>query len=158
MDSSQYAVNSSGYDKKEATCKLEKLPPIIPRNAKVRKDARDKGLITRFMQNRKQCSPLKIKPKTEKKIKTKLKATLAATPTKQARPSTRDKYHNWNLDPFKSTLARAAEEKLKGLDPQTSVGDIVIPAATLSSCVKSDEAIEEKRGKLALLYLDDFKR
>ena len=50
------------------------------------------------------------------------------------------------------------EAKLKGLDPQTSAGDIVIPAATLISTLKSAKAVTEKKGKLALLYLDDFKR
>ena len=144
--------------KKKQPAKLEKLPPIIPWNSKGRKDARDKGLITGYMQNRKRGGPLKITPTTNKKIKTKVKATLAASPTKQARPATRDKYQNWNLDPFKSALARAVEVKLKGLDPQTAAGDIAIPAATLCSRVKSAKVVAEKMGKLALLYLDGFKR
>ena len=115
MDSSQYAANSSGYDEKEATRKLENLPPIIPRNENVRKDARDKGLITGFMQNRKWGSLLKITPKTNKKIKTKLKATLAATPTKQARPATHNKYHNWNLDPFQFCFHNTDQSGFEGI-------------------------------------------
>ena len=50
------------------------------------------------------------------------------------------------------------EAKLKGLDPQKSAGGIVIPAATLRSRVKSAKAVAEKMRKLALLYLDGFKR
>ena len=88
----------------------------------------------------------------------KLKATLAANPTKQARPDTRNKYQNWKLDTFKSALSCDVEEKLKGLDPQTAVGYIVIPAATILSRVKSAKAVAEKMGKFALLYLDDFKQ
>ena len=71
------------------------------------------------MQNCKGGPPLKITPTKNKKIKTKVKATLAATPKKQARPATCDKYNNWNLYPFKYALARAVEEKLKGIDTQT---------------------------------------
>ena len=144
--------------KKKQPAKLENIPPIITRNAKERKDARDKGLTTGFMQNHKRGAPLKIAPATNNKIKMKVKATLAANPTKQARPVTRDKYHNWNLDPFKSALACAVEVNLKGIDPQTAEGDIVITAATLHSRVKSSKAVAEKMGKLALLYLDNFKR
>ena len=143
--------------KKKQPANLEKLPTTIPRNAKGRKDSGDKGLITGFMQNHKRGAPLKITPTTNKKIKTKFKVTLAANPTKQDRPATRDKYHNWNLDPFNYTLARSVEVKLKGIDPQKAAGYIVIPAATLRSCVKSAKSVTEKRRELALLYLDVFK-
>ena len=144
--------------KNKQLAKLEKLPPIIPWNAKGREDARDKVLITGFMQNRKRGALLKITPTTNKKIKTKVKETLAATHTKQSHPATLDKYHNRNLDPFKYALARAVEAKLKGLDPQTATGDIVMPVATIHSFVKSAKAVAEKMGKFALLYLDDFKQ
>ena len=49
------------------------------------------------------------------------------------------------------------EVKLKGLDPQTAAGEIIIPAATLHSRVKSAKAVAEKMVKLVLLYLYGFK-
>ena len=91
---------------------------------------------------------------THKKVKGEIKETSTATPTKQARPDIHNDYHNWKVNPFKPALAHAVEGKLKFLDPQTAVGDTVIPTATLFHRVKSVNASAEKMGKLALIYLD----
>ena len=87
VDSSKDALDSYEYDKKKQPDELERLPPIIQRNAKGRKDDIVNILITGFMHNRKRGPPLKITPTTNNKINTKVKATLAATLTKQACPA-----------------------------------------------------------------------
>ena len=46
------------------------------------------------------------------------------------------KYTNWKQEPVKSALARDIEEKLKGLDPQLTAGEIIIPYGTLRDHVR----------------------
>ena len=87
------------------------------------------------------------------------KNTRAPYSNPSPKPTTcKSKYKNWKVEPFKSALARAVEEKLKGLDPQLVSGDVIIPGGTIRDHIKSVKAEAEKLGVLSLLYLKDFCR
>ena len=63
------------------------------------------------------------------------------------KPTTRkSKYNNWKVEPFKSALAGAVKEKLKGLKPKLSAGYIIIPGGTIWDRIKSTKAEGEKMG------------
>ena len=84
------------------------------------------------------------------------KNTCAPYSKPASKPTTRKiKYSNWKVEPFKSALARAVEEKLTGLEPQLSVGDIIIPGGTIRDCIKSIKAEAADMGVSSLLYLKD---
>ena len=60
------------------------------------------------------------------------KNTCAPYSKPAPKPTThKRKYNNLKIEPFKSALARAAEAKLKVLDPQLASGDIIIPGGTI---------------------------
>ena len=142
-------------------------PPSIPRNAIQRAEARDKGLITGFLSNRKRGAPPKLhnNPKVPRVTHT-TTVTVAVTPIVTAtivpdKPTTsRGKYKNWKLEQYKSALDRAAEASLNGDDPQLAAGaDIIIPGATLRKRVKEIKAtLSERKGAEYYLYLRDFER
>ena len=69
------------------------------------------------------------------------KNTRAPYSKPSPKPTTRkSKDNNWKVEPFKSALDRAAEAKLKGLDPQLAAGDIIIPGGTFWDRIKSVKA------------------
>ena len=55
-------------------------------------------------------------------------------------------YTNWKQEPDKSALACSVEAKLKGLDPQLSAGEIIIPDGTLQDHVRYAKNKANKRG------------
>ena len=69
--------------KKKAPSKLETAkPPAVPRNAMQRSSARQKGLITGFLKNRKRGAPLKNKANLpKKKWMTRTSPKASPTPT-----------------------------------------------------------------------------
>lgn len=83
------------------------------------------------------------------------KASKSAQPYPKAikRP-----YTNWNVNPFKSALDRAVNATLKGLNGQEAAGDILIPPSTLRRRIKEAEEAAAKKGKDAVVYLDEFRR
>ena len=136
------------YEKKKATSLLEKKDtPAIPYNVGGRLQAREGGLITGWMNNRKRGAPLKITPinnkmKGEGEASTKSSAASTAVtkkapatnppPTTMLPPITAGrKYTNWKQEPSKYALARDVEAKLKILDTQLAEGEIIIPDGTL---------------------------
>ena len=134
-------------EKKGLSLLKNKYTPATPHNEGGGRQARQDGLITGWMNNRKRGSPLKItstnkKTKGNGKAPTKsASASTAATnkppttnppPTKIPPPRTSGRnYTNWKQEPVKYALARDVEAKLKGLDPQLSAGEIIIPDGTL---------------------------
>lgn len=148
---------------------LRVATPAIPQNAIQRADARQQGLITGFLSNRKRGAPLKLhnNPKVPRHI-TQVSATattpttiIAATVVAAPAPSkfstaSRGPYINWKIEPFKSALDRATEASLKDLDPQEAAGDIIIPSATLQRRVQEMTTTASEMGGLDCLYLHDF--
>ena len=134
--------------KKKAAISIDKKDtPSIPHNTGGRRQERQGGLITGWMNYCKRGSPLKITP-TNKKIKVKGKAPMKeasastyATKKPQAKnpppttilpPRTAGRnYTKWKQQPNKSVLAHTVEEKLKVLDTQLAAGGVIIPDGTL---------------------------
>ena len=152
---SRYCLGSKNFEtteKKDTSLLDKKYTPAIPHNSVGRRQAREGGLITGWMNNRKRGAPLKITPTNKKmngkgRLPTKAESASTAatnkytetnhTPTTIPLPRTVGrKYTNWKHDPTKSAPARAVEAKLKGLDPQLSVGEIIIPDGTLRDHVR----------------------
>ena len=140
----------------------KKDTPTISNNAESRRQAREDGLTTGWMNNRKRGAPLKITP-PNKKMKVRGKAptkvadasTTATKKTKSTKlppktmplPRTKSrKYTNWKQEPDKSALACSVEAKIKGLDPQLSAGEIIIPDGTLQDNVRYAKDEAKKRG------------
>ena len=56
------------------------------------------------------------------------------------------KYTNWKQESDKSSLDCSVEANLKGLDPQLSTGEIIIPDGTLQDHVRYAKDKAKKRG------------
>jgi hypothetical protein len=133
-------------------------PPSLPRNAIQSAEAREKGLITGFLSNRKRGAPPKLRnnPKVPRVTHTTDAVTpIITTDIVPDKPTTsRGKYKNWKLEPYKSALDRAAEASLNGDDPQLAAGDhIIIPGATLRKRVKEINAALTEMMGTEYLYL-----
>ena len=76
------------------------------------------------------------------------KPTSTNSPPKTMSPPRNEgeKYTNWKQEPNKYALAGDIEAKLKGLDPQLSAGDIIIPDGTLQDHVRYAKNKANKRG------------
>ena len=68
------------------------------------------------------------------------------------------KYTNWKQETAKYALARSVEEKLKGLDQQLSVGEIIIPDVNLRDHVRYAKDEAKKMGVSSIIYLKYFTR
>ena len=85
------------------------------------------------------------------------KNTRATYSNPSPKPTTlKSKYNNWKVEPFKSSLARAIEAKLKGLDPQLAAVDIILPGGTIRDSIKSTKTEAENLGVSSLIYLKDL--
>jgi len=155
--------------KKKVPSQLLKVAtPAIPRNAIQRAAAREQGLITGFLSNRKRGAPLKLNnpkvPRITQASATTPTAIIASTavvaapaPSKTSTGS-RGPYINWKIEPFKSALDRATEASLKDLDPQEAAGDIIIPSATLRRRIQEMTTTASAMKGSEYLYLKDFDR
>ena len=130
----------------------KKDTPEIPHNAGGRRQAREGGLITGWMNNCKRRAPIKITPtnkKTKGKGKEPTKAAYVTSDATKKPPATKPppttmpfprtagrKNTNRKHEPYKSALDHAAEEILKGLDPQLAAGEIIVPDGNLRDHVR----------------------
>ena len=130
--------------KKKVPSQLLKVAtPAIPRNAIQRAAAREQGLITGFLSNRKQGAPPKLHNNPKVPCITQASATtptaiIASTAVAAPAPSKtstglRGPYINWKIEPFKSSLDCATEASLKDLDPQEAAGDIIMGKSSINS-------------------------
>ena len=83
-------------------------------------------------------------------------ASIAAQPYPTA--AIWEKYRDWNVQRFRSALARAVDAELKVLNGQTMAGEITIPGGTLHRRINKTKAGGAQKGEESVLYLDNFKR